>query len=349
MASEALGPGLPAVDLQAAVKQVGSRWEVLRRARVLVTGGTGFVGRWLVEVLGLARQSRELDCDALILTRNARRVIDRWPWIASQPWVQLIESDVRSLRDIHGPLQVVLHGAVDTGTAEDPATIRDVCEEGTRCVLGLARTCGTRHFHLMSSGAVYTTRRVGQADPREDESIDGPEPGPYGAYSEGKRAAERVAQSAPIEGCAMTVSRVFGLAGPGLPLDGRFAIGNFIRDGLSGGPIHVQGDGRAVRSYLHAADMAAWTWSIALGAPSGTVLNVGSPDAITIEELADRVRSLLAPQAEIVVQSVGAVGSTRYVPDVSAIHGMLALSPSRSLEACIRGTAGHYHPLAGPA
>lgn len=349
MAPEALGPGLPAVDLQAAVDQVGSRWEAVRRARVLVTGGTGFVGRWLVEVLGLARQRHALDCHALILTRDARRVIDRWPWIGLQPWVQFIESDVRAIRGVSGPLEVVLHGAVDTATAEDPKTIREVCEEGARRVLELAGTCNARHFHLMSSGAVYAARRVGQADPGEGESIHGPEPGPYGAYSEGKRSAERIVRSACIAGCTMTVSRVFGVAGPGLPLDGRFAIGNFIQDALSGGSIRVHGDGRAVRSYLHAADMAAWIWSIALGAPSGTVLNVGSPDAITTLELADRVRTLLAPRAEIVVQSVGSIGSTRYVPDVSAIRGMLAMSPTRSLEACIRGTAAHYHPPSGPA
>lgn len=349
MGPEASDAGLPAFDLRAATDMVGSGWDSLRRTRVLITGGTGFVGRWLVETLACARQSRALDCQALILTRDAHRAIARWPWIASQPWVQLIESDVRSLRDIGGPIGVVLHGAVDTGASENPETTRDVCEQGVRRVLALAQACGTERLHLISSGAVYAARSVGQADPKEDEPIDEAAPGPYGAYSDGKRAAERIARSTPISGCSLTVSRVFGLAGPGLPLDGRYAIGNFIRDGLVGGPIHVHGDGKAVRSYLHAADMAAWIWRIALGAPSGAVLNVGSPDAITTLELARQVRDLLSPRAEILVQSSGAVASTRYVPDVSAIRATLGLSPSRSLEACIRGTAGHYHPLEGPA
>ena len=337
---------LPADDLRAAVDLVESGWDSLRGARVLVTGGTGFVGRWLVESLGLARQVHGLECSAIILTRNARRTVDRWPWIESQAWLHLVESDVRSMPDPPGPIQLILHGAVDTSPAADANTVRDVCERGVLRMIACARACGAERFHLVSSGAVYGARAPGQADPREDEPIDEAVAGPYGAYSDGKRRAEQIARRSIGGGCALTMSRVFGLAGPGLPLDGRFAMGNFIRDAVSGVPIHVRGDGRAMRSYLHGSDLAAWIWLIILQAPPFSVFNVGSPEAIGMADLARRVRDLLAPSATIAVDAGESIPATRYVPDVSSISKVLGLRATRSLDACILGTAGHYHSLA---
>ncbi len=339
---------LPVHDVQCAAEQVGARWRELAERRVLITGGTGFVGRWLVETLAYARASDHLACELSLVTRSVARTRERWPWLASQSWISLLQADVRELPIDQGSIDVVLHGAADTATTTGTLEVAEVCELGTRRMLEVAERSGASKFHLVSSGAVYAARQPGDPDPSESEPIDLAMQPSYGAYALGKRAAEHLVLNASrMCNASVTISRVFGLIGPSLPLDGRFAVGNFIRDALHGGPIRVRGDGLSIRSFLHGADLAAWIWTLTLAGARGTVLNVGSDEAISITDLAGRVRDLLAPRCGVRIEAASAADRSRYVPDASRARDLLGLRRHHTLDQGILGTARHYHGTMG--
>ena len=315
-------------------------------SRLFITGGTGFIGRWLLALLARARARIGLDITATALTRDPAAFRARHPDFARQAWLTVIEGDVRDFHFPRGPFTHVIHAATDTSAAADRhrseqfATIVD----GTRRALALARESGARRFLFLSSGAVYG-RQPADVD-RLSETFGGaPDPlDPRAVYGEAKRAAEMLCAIAAESGEMEPVAaRIFAAVGPGLPLDGHFAIGNFIRDALAGGDIRVSGDGTALRSYIHAPDMAAWLMTLLCHGRSGAAYNVGSDEAISIADLARRVRDALAPHARVVVEGRAEPNAlrSRYIPSIDRARDELGLACWTPLDDAIRATAAN--------
>ena len=187
------------------------------------------------------------------------------------------------------------------------------------------------------------------------ESYDGA-PDPLNAanmHAEGKRAAELMCavfqnqinrqKAARADGLEFEVkiARCWAFCGPHLPLDTHFAIGNFIGDVLAGRPISIAGDGTPRRSYLYAADLAVWLWTILFRAPALLAVNVGSARDVSIRELAEIVTATLAPATNIRVAKQAAPGAVpeRYVPSVERAEMLLGLRETVGLEEAIRRTA----------
>ena len=84
-------------------------------------------------------------------------------------------------------------------------------------------------------------------------------------YGHAKRVSEHAScMYGRIFGFDALIARLFAFVGPLLPLDHNYAVGNFVRDALGGAPVRITGDGTPYRSYLYAADLAVWLWTILL-------------------------------------------------------------------------------------
>jgi dTDP-glucose 4,6-dehydratase len=136
-----------------------------------------------------------------------------------------------------------------------------------------------------------------------------------------------------------TRPRAFAVVGPYLPIDRHFAIGNFIRDALAGGPIVVEGDGTPVRSYLYSSDLALWLLTILVEGLPGHAYNVGSEEAVSIADLARLVagRSGRPIAVEIRGQAAGGVAD-RYVPSTIGARNELGLRVTVPLDEAIDRT-----------
>lgn len=334
-------PPLPREDLDHAREVVGARWQGLKRQRLFLTGGTGFVGKWLLTTLLDADRHFELGCEVTVLTRDPQAFTTQSPDIARD--VTLLQGDVRSFELPAERFDRIVHAATDVAAAARDIDTFDTCVQGTRRVLELARHGGAQSLLLVSSGAVYGPQPATLPAIAEDHAGTAQTPQATPAYTLGKRAAEWLAEAHAREhGLDVRTARLFAFVGPGLPLDRHFAIGNFLRDALAGHPIVVQGDGTPLRSYLHAADMAAWLWAILLDdrAHRG-VYNVGGHEALSIRELAQRVVTAAGSPStvQLMQQATAGVPAARYVPDVSKARRDLDLPPPIGLDDALRRTA----------
>ena len=213
--------------------------------------------------------------------------------------------------------------------------------EGTRRMLEFARLCGAKRFLLISSGAVYGKLPSDLSHISEDYP-GAPDPTQLvSAYGEAKRLAELLCTIYQKEyDLEITIARCFAFVGPYLPLDIHYAIGNFIRDGLAGDPIHVSGDGTQYRSYLYAADLAIWLWTILFRGTPGVAYNVGSEDVITIRELAYEVASSFPNSPKVVIAKSPTQDRTsgRYVPSVKKARESLGLDSWIKLKEALQRT-----------
>jgi dTDP-glucose 4,6-dehydratase len=342
---------LLAEDLDQVLARTPGLWEALRGARLFLTGGTGFVGCWLLETLLWANDHLELGAAVVVLTRDAPAFAAKAPHLAHHPAVTLRHGDVRTLASINDRFSHVIHAATASSTAVDPRAMFDTIVGGTRCALECARRSGARRFLLTSSGAVYGCQPP-QVSHLPEEYPGGPDPAnATQVYAEGKRAAETLCAVHAGADLQPTVARCFAFVGPYLPLDAHFAVGNFIRDGLRGGPIRVAGDGTPYRSYLYAADLAVWLWTILLRGQPMRPYNVGSAAALTIAELAHQVADAFAPPVSVTVARAPVAGAAaqRYVPAVARVETELGLRLTVPLADGIRRTVDWHRTVSREA
>jgi nucleoside-diphosphate-sugar epimerase len=335
-------------DLELILAHTDQLWDELRGERLFLTGGTGFIGCWLVESFCHANRTLGLNAEITILTRNAKAFSEKCPHLAADPVVRLHDGDVRNFAFPAGEFAYVIHAATETRArpaAEAPLEMFSTILAGTQRTLEFAASHGVRKLLFTSSGAVYGPQPTGLTHVPETYS-GAPDPlNPAHVYGEGKRAAELMcAIFQKSSGVECKIARCWAFCGPHLPLDEHFAIGNFIADALAGRPIQIQGDGTPRRSYLYAADLAIWLWTMLFRAPALTPINVGSDHDVNILELAQTVAATLDPRTEIHVarQPVPGAAPTRYVPCVDRAREMLGLRQMVSLEESIYRTAQWY-------
>ncbi|OPY81371.1 MAG: dTDP-glucose 4,6-dehydratase [Syntrophorhabdus sp. PtaU1.Bin153] len=282
--------GCPPEDLIHVLTHTSGVWERLRGKRLFLTGGTGFIGKWLLESLLWADHELSLGIDISVLTRDEARFRKDFPHITSHPNLRMITGDVRSFAGFEEPPDFIIHGAADASAAlnrSDPLLMIDTIVRGTRNVLEASKAHHVPRVLFLSSGAVY-----GPQPPHithlSEQYCGGPDVfHPESAYGEAKRMGEMFCSLYyRLWGIETVVARCFAFVGPYLNLDIHFAVGNFIRDGLERRTITVKGDGTPKRSYLYAADLAIWLWVLLVDGEAGTAYNVGSEEVVTIAELA---------------------------------------------------------------
>ena len=332
---------LPVSDLDSILLHTEGVWESLRGKKIFLTGGTGFIGKWLTESFLHANERLSLGASMHVLSRDPNAFLSGYPWLSDRIDLRWVAGDVRSFTFPRGAFSHIVHAATSSSDPAPPMETFDTIVQGTRRVLDFSRHVRASRFLFLSSGAVYG-RQPSSIERIPESYIGAPMTTlSHSAYGEGKRAAEwLVFEFGHRYGISASVARCFAFVGPYLPLDRHYAIGNFIRDALSGGPIRIDADGSPFRSYLYAADLAVWIWTILLKGQSNEPYNVGSDMSLTIKELAAFVAKNMPTPLDVLVaqSSVPGAPAERYVPSIEKARTQLGLDVWTSLDQSIRKT-----------
>jgi len=168
------------------------------------------------------------------------------------------------------------------------------------------------------------------------------------AYNAVRRVMETLSVICAEEGgFEVKIARCFSFIGPYLPLNGRFAVSDFISNSLSNKKIIVKGDGKAVRSFLYMADLAIWLWTILFRGKSGRPYNVGSELPSTILEIAERIadESISPLPVVILKKTIKGITPDHYVPDTSRAQSELTLYQRIPFSIAIKKTLNWYRDV----
>ncbi len=340
---------LPTEDLDFVVRSGGGLWESLRGQRVLVTGATGFFGRWLVESVLAADKLHGLGVSIAALSRNPGAFLARVPHLSDRR-ISWVTGSVGNLRpeSLSGLMfDAVVHLATEGDMrtlAGNPAAADAAIIEGTRQILEIATRGGARRFLFTSTGATYG-RQPPEVAAIPESYAGAPDLNdiaqPYARSASAKREAEGLCGAVSKQmGLCTVIARCFAFAGPALPLGSKFAFGNFIGNALAGEQIIIRGDGTQVRTYLYGADLAVWLWTLLLRGESARPYNVGSENPISMAALAAIIARDVGGRG-VDVRGVAVPGAVpeRYVPSTERARKGLGLGENFTVPEMVRRTA----------
>ena len=324
-------------------------FERINGSRILLTGGTGFVGKWMLQTAKIAQANSQSKIELVIPTRrlSARHVQDA---IAiGCPNVSWVEGDFLTNAPDIGHVDMIIHTATPASAqlnAENPAEMLRINVEAMKSVLKYAGN--NQPLLFTSSGAVYGTQPQTVSHIPEGTVQPNPPARQLNAYAQGKQIAEQLCREAgDIGQCSPIIARLFAFGGEYLPRDTHFAIGNFIQNALDRQPIAIQGDGRARRSYLYGADMATWLWRALTHDENEEPLHIGSEHSVSILELAQTVAKVsgevlsYVPEITVAKAIDPSEPVHQYVPANLRARQTLQVAEWASLEDIIRRTILH--------
>lgn len=322
---------------------------VLAGKKLLLTGGTGFFGKWILGFLNYANQAHQLNLQIFVLSRDPESFLKQYPQF-SQDYIHFIQGDIRNFA-FDERVDFVIHAATEASAklnAEQPSEMFNVIVEGTQHLLNVCKKLGPARILMTSSGAVYGTQ-ASNVTHQPDESLMGPDlHHPGSAYAEGKRVSELLGTFHSLEtGQEVNFARCYAFVGPYLPLNTHFAVGNFMNDCLNERKIVVKGDGTACRSYMYAADLVIWLLKILTHGKNLRSYNVGSEVSLSISELAHLVSGVWTKMtdksASVKVEKAGlSQAPHRYVPLTLRAHSELGLEVNTQLSEALEKTF-RYH------
>jgi UDP-glucuronate decarboxylase len=309
------------------------------RKRVLVTGGAGFVGSHLCEVL------LNKGYDVLCVDNFYTGQKDNVAHLLSHPHFELMRHDVTF------PLYVEVDEIYNLACPaspihyqRDPVQTTKTSVHGAINMLGLAKRVKAKILQA-STSEVY-------GDPEVHPQMEGywghVNPiGPRSCYDEGKRCAETLFFDYHRQHkLRIKVARIFNTYGPRMQMNDGRVISNFIVQALKGEPITIYGDGRQTRSFCFVTDLVDGLVRL-MDSPDEVTgpINLGNPGEFNMLELAERVIELSGSRSPIAFSALPQDDPRQRRPDIYRAKSELGWEPVVRLEQGLKATIAYFDDL----
>jgi nucleoside-diphosphate-sugar epimerase len=308
-------------------------------ARIVVTGGAGFLGSHLVDSL-LARGDEVIALDNLLTGREENLAGAR-----DHARFTFIRCDVAHEVPVDGAVDAVMHFASAASPPrylEHPIETLEAGSLGTRLTLELARANRCRYV-LASTSEIYGDPLV---HPQPEDYWGNVNPcGVRSVYDEAKRFAEALTMAyCRTFGLSVGIVRIFNTYGPRLqPADGR-VVSNLLLQAMQGGPLTIYGDGTQTRSFCYVDDEVRGILAL-LDADVTGPINIGNADELTVLELAKTIVEITGSTSEIVFQPLPADDPAQRRPDLTRARELLHWQPAVPLIAGLQYTHDWYRAM----
>ncbi|MHC4391756.1 MAG: UDP-glucuronic acid decarboxylase family protein [Planctomycetota bacterium] len=304
--------------------------------RTVITGGAGFIGSHLCE--HFLAKGHEVICVDNLLTGRRENIAH----LLRRSEFQFVLHDVTGHIEVEGDVDNVLHFASPASPADFerlPIQILKVGALGTHNALGLAKAKGAR-FLLASTSEVYGDPEV---NPQPESYLGRVDPiGIRGVYDESKRFAESMTMAyRRIHNVNTRIVRIFNCHGPRMRLDDGRALPNFITQALRGDPITVYGDGSQTRSFGFVSDLVRGI-DMLLESDVWEPVNVGSPDEVSLLDVARQIKALTGSTSEITFHALPPGDPKVRRPDLGRANERLGWSPQVGQEDGFRQTVQDF-------
>src|SRR5712691_6174108 len=314
----------------------------------LITGGAGFIGSHLSELL------LDQGWEVYVLDDLSTGSVANVSHLDRDPNFHLIVDSVLKqsvVNELVHRCDIVYHLAAAVGVrliVEEPVHTLVTNIQGTENVLDHCNRFGKRVL-VASTSEIYGDRREPEALDEESKRMYGPTTARRWAYAESKALDEFLALAYHQErGLDCVIARLFNTVGPRQSGQYGMVIPRFVSAALSGRPLEVHGDGTQTRCFCHVSDIIrALKGLMDEPSTSGRIYNVGSTESISILELAERVKALTRSSAEIVevpydeVYGQGIEDMLHREPSIDKISSAVGWEPTIALDGILADVIRH--------